>query len=517
MITYICGSMIKYKQFPDAFLKDLEKLMAEGDEILLGDSDFDHRVYGRLKNKQYENVSSMRNGPVRKHIYYSHLEPVLTSFVAMLEKCDRLIAVWDGESSDAFINILMLLALHKKCRMYYLPTGECVEIDSIDALSPYVPEREGWTSQDMEEVLRACGFEDQMVAFLLENYNFHETFITEIVGRAPIPLKKKLEIFEKLLKKNNLNHEVFKKVSDLIGKGADLGHVKQAVEDEFGGFGNYLSHSIAKIHCAESALKYGKYYLFREWYDTDSFIEKSNPRGMFDSFKKAKEYIRRETELENEDCSEDELLYEDWYRLEAWSDDVGNWGSDYVHTYDFYIFKGEICWFEELRADRQKNGLVYYMPEDREFFAGSLDLSFATPFRPGDIVNIDCRPFGPPLHALVMEGRHQYDCCFPQVLFRIPYTDCWQLTSMKHKRFYKDAEDTHYCPPLSPLYRLRMVREDELSEDDELLIKISKELNGDEEKGSAFWDAFNHGAMYGVSAEEVLKTWEKVKKGRNSA
>ena len=517
MITYICGSMIKYKQFPDAFLKDLEKLMAEGDEILLGDSDFDHRVYGRLKNKQYENVSSMRHGPVGKHIYYSHLEPVLTSFVTMLEKCDRLIAVWDGESADAFINILMLLALHKKCRMYYLPTGECVEIDSIEDLSPYVPEREGWTSQDMEEVLRACGFEDQMVAFLLENYNFPETFITEIVGRAPIPLKKKLEILEQLLKKNNLNREAFKKVSDLIGKGSDLGHVKQAVEDEFGGVGNYLSHCIAKIHCAENALKYGKYYLFREWYDTDVFFEKSYPVGLFDSYKKAMEFIRRETEYENEDWPDEEPLYEDWYKIEAWSDDVGNWGSDYVHTYDFYIFKGEICWFEELREDRQKNGLVYYMPEDREFFAGFLDLSFATPFKPGDIVNIDCRPFGPPLHALVVEGRHQYDCCFPQVLFRIPYTDYWQLTSLKHKRLYKDAELTHYCPPLSPLYRLRMVKEDELSEDDELLIKISKELNGDEEKGSAFWDAFNHGAMYGVSAEEVIKTWEKVKKGRNSA
>ena len=63
MITYICGSMIKYSQFPDAFLKDLDKLMAGGDEILLGDSDFDHRVYGRLKNKQYENVRSMRTGP----------------------------------------------------------------------------------------------------------------------------------------------------------------------------------------------------------------------------------------------------------------------------------------------------------------------------------------------------------------------------------------------------------------------------------------------------------------------
>ena len=41
MITYICGSMIKYKQFPEEFLKELDVLMKDGDEILLGDSDFD--------------------------------------------------------------------------------------------------------------------------------------------------------------------------------------------------------------------------------------------------------------------------------------------------------------------------------------------------------------------------------------------------------------------------------------------------------------------------------------------
>ena len=54
MITYICGSMIKYSQFPDEFLKELNNLMEEGDDILLGDNDFDHRVYGRFTNKQYK-------------------------------------------------------------------------------------------------------------------------------------------------------------------------------------------------------------------------------------------------------------------------------------------------------------------------------------------------------------------------------------------------------------------------------------------------------------------------------
>ena len=35
MITYICGSMIKYSQFPNEFLKELDALMKDGDEILV--------------------------------------------------------------------------------------------------------------------------------------------------------------------------------------------------------------------------------------------------------------------------------------------------------------------------------------------------------------------------------------------------------------------------------------------------------------------------------------------------
>ena len=61
MITYICGSDIKYSEFPKAFWEDLEKCMERGDEILLGDSDFAHRVYGRCKNKQYENVQKKKS------------------------------------------------------------------------------------------------------------------------------------------------------------------------------------------------------------------------------------------------------------------------------------------------------------------------------------------------------------------------------------------------------------------------------------------------------------------------
>ena len=501
--------MIKYSQFPDAFWDDVFGLMNNGDEILLGNSDFDHRVYGRCRNKQYENVSVMRETPKRKRSR-SHIESILPSYVSMLRKCDHMITVWDGESQEAFINILLLLSLHKKCRMYYLPTGECIEIGSVDEFKPYVPGREGWTVSDMQEVLRTCGFEDEMIAYLGKGL-LSETDVTEIISRAPVSIDKKLEMLKKLQKKNNLNHEAFGKVSSLIEKDSDIELVKQEIRDTFS-FGSYVSRAISEINWAKYWLKNGIYYLFTEWYDTDVFMEKSYPIGMFPSLKEAMEYVRKEEELERDDADDDEITFNEWYRLEAW-----DWyldGKGFRHVYNYYIYKDEICWFERMNEDKQENGLVYYMPENMDFFGGWLDLNLSTPFKLGDIVNIDCTPFGPPFHALIFEARHQYDCCMPQVLFKMPFTDRWSISSLKHKHFHKDAESSHYEPVLSPLYRLRTVRKDELTEDDEILIKISKELK-DEEMGYAFWSAFTSKGD-GISAEDVLKTWESVVHGKES-
>lgn len=518
MITYICGSMIKYSQFPDEFLKELNFLMFAGDEILLGDTDFDHRVYGRFTNKQYKNVSVMKEEPVRKRRHFVRMESMLNSFVSMSKKCDRMIAVWDGESPDAFVNILLILALHKKCRMYFLPLDKCVEISSVEDIIPYVPERQWWTKDDIEEVLRTCCFEDQMVTYLLENLkspSAAEYFVTEIIGRAPIPIKKKRELMENLLKKNNLNFETFTKVSELIRTDADIELVNQTIKDTYDLFGPNLSNYISAIHRAENAMKNSMYYLFSEWYDLDVYFEKSYPIGLFDSFKKTMECIKREEWYERVGAEEDEdedNLNEDWYRIEAWYSDV--FDKEYEHTYNFYVYKDEVCWFEELHPETMDYGVKSYIPVNNDFFGDISDLELSTPFKCGDIVRIDCRPFGPPFNALVIEGRHQYDGCFPQVLFNIPYTDNWALTSLKYKRFYKDAEVTHYCPHLSPLYRLRSAKPEELNKTDDLLLKIRRELKGDENKGSTFWGAWQHGASEDLSADEVLKTWESVKKLR---
>lgn len=510
MITYICGSMIKYSQFPDAFWKEVFELMEKGDEILLGNSDFDHRVYNRIRNKQYKNVSVMCDS-LKKEAFGSQIESVLPSYISMLRKCDRMITIWDGESQEAFINILLLLALNKKCRMYYLPSGECVEISSADEFAEYVLEREGWTSEDMREVLIMCGFEEQMTSYLTKDGPLSESLITDIISKAPVNIDKKRDMLEKLQRKNNLNYEAFGKVSLLIEKGSDFELINDEMSHTFS-FGSFISRSISDINWAKYFLKNGTYYLFMEWYDTDVFIEKSSPVGMFKSLKNVMKYIEREETCTREDDDGDKIV-DWWYRLEVWSDLHGSWGSENIHEYNFYIYEGEVCWFERMREDKQDNGVVYYLPENKEFYGGWLDLSFPTPFKLGDIVNIDCTPFGTPFHALITEAEHQFDCCMPQVLFKIPYTDRWAISALKHKHFYKEAEGYRYEPVLSPLYRLRLVREEELTEEDDLLVIISRELKN-EETGYEFGSAFNDQTGEGISAEEVMKVWELVKKDK---
>lgn len=58
------------------------------------------------------------------------------------------------------------------------------------------------------------------------------------------------------------------------------------------------------------------------------------------------------------------------------------------------------------------------------------------------------------------------------------------------KNFYKNADGGMYEPRLSPLYRLRSALESELGDDD-LLVKVSKWIGGDEGRGAALWKAWN--------------------------
>ena len=507
MITYICGSSIKYSEFPKAFWEDLEKCMERGDEILLGDSDFAHRVYGRCKNKQYEKVQVIKSVTPSRHRPEPRIKLSLPSAISMLKQCDQMIVVWDGKSTEEYLLMLMAVSLHKKCYMFYLPSERhdtSVAVMRPENLKPYARESEEWTPKDIARALFKCRFSGPMIDHILEQGIPGESLIAEIICKAPVSLKVKRSLMETLSKKNNINYKAFNKVNELIRSGNDFELIVQAVWDAIGNFGTCLEDCCRRIKCAEYSLKNCRYFLFEEWYDTDVFVEKSEPVGMFDTVEQALEYVKREDALETEEG----CVGEAWYRLESWSSELdGTWETS---RYDFYIYKGEICWFVELRPVKLKYGNTHYVTSDREFFNGSLDLSVSTPFKVGDIVNIDCRPFGPPFHAVVIEARDQFDCCMPQVLFKMPFTNEYRISALKHKHFYKDTETRTYCPPLSPLYRLRSVKPEEETRDDDLLVKVCEALNGDEEQGRLLWNAWHESGCEGMTAEELMEKLESL-------
>ena len=506
MVIYYCGSLIRYADIPHALWEDVDACIAAGDEILAGNDGFGHRVYGRCKSRQYENASVYKIDPKR-------VDPMSKAFIKFLsqeepvKKCDRMVAVWDGESQEVLMDVLLLLALQKKCRMYYLPTDSCVEITSVDELEPLVPDREGWTPKFMRKVFKTCGFGKEMIEYTVANGVLSDREMTEIVCRAPIPLTKKHKLLDELIRKNNVNYELFVKCAEAIRAG-NSSEVREAVKGVFGLWGDDLYDAANECTLAKMGLKHYTYYLFDEWYDTDVLIEKSYPCGLFGTLKQVKDYIRKEMELEQEDMEEGDEPYPSWYRIEAWNLDV--WDK-YEHAYNYYVYNGEICWFERIELRREKKGYEHYIHADERFCGGFFDMNITTPFKAGDIVSVDCRPFGTPFRALVVEGRDQYDCCLPTILFKVPYTDKWMITALKHKRFYKDVECGSYEPKLSPLYRLRSVGEDELTEEDELLVKVSEWIAGDEERGAAFWNAWHECPGDERTFEGALEVLEKVK------
>ena len=469
MVVYICGSDIRYKEFPKKFQLDLDEHIKKGDEILLGDSGFALWVLKICRANQYENVRVFETAMLSKAKPHTHLERSLKSVTEMIEKCNEMEVVWDGESCESLINMLLLLALHKECLLYYLPLAKCFRINNTDDLGQFVRAKEGWKEKDIRYVLEQCGFEEQMISYTLASGIPGEKLITEIICKAPVPLKVKSELIDGLCRKSNTNYEVYTKLSDLIKTGAGFNEVKKAVRDVAGISGVYLEDCSKQIQSAKNCLdSRGEYYLFKERYDTGLFMEISDPVGRFGSAEEALWYVKREGAARIE---------EGWYRLKVQALEL--LGSRV--QYDFYIYNGEICWFKE-------NVSSLY---SQVFFNGPPDLSIPTPFKAGDIVSIDCRPFGPPFHAVVIEARDQFDCCMPQVLFKVPGTDKWSISALKHKGFYKDTKTRVYRPPLSPLYRLRQVRPREIGPADNLLACVSEAIDGSEGRGIALWNAWN--------------------------
>jgi hypothetical protein len=112
---------------------------------------------------------------------------------------------------------------------------------------------------------------------------------------------------------------------------------------------------------------------------------------------------------------------------------------------------------------------------------------------------------------MILEARNQWDCCFPNIVFRYPGTNEWSLTPLKHRRLYKDIGWNTYEPMLSPLYRLRRVKKEELTEEDDCLLELSEMLSGSEERAAKVWERWHSASGEGLVWEQVLEVVNSIR------
>lgn len=136
-------------------------------------------------------------------------------------------------------------------------------------------------------------------------------------------------------------------------------------------------------------------------------------------------------------------------------------------------FWNEICRYDRIETGALELAVSWYVGESgvvwdfRSYLLNSAegreeisiydDFHVPTPFLPGDIVTVDCRPFYPVFHAVVLENKYPRDCCSLQVAF-LGGNRRIQVGELTHWRDYA-TKSLHRSPQFSPFYRLDFFHE----------------------------------------------------------
>lgn len=257
----------------------------------------------------------------------------------------------------------------------------------------------------------------------LKKTSLNSRILSEIVINAPESLEKKKVALEQLFKKCAGKVEAVLPHRHILAIQAALDNLTAAPGEVFN-----------LIEC---------------WYDDEMLCEKTSSGIPFTSFEAALTYLRKL--IAEEEWNDDTTC---WTIIEKW---VPAEGGHMERTYDYILIKDTIVDFRCYNTDT--NEII----GGRPFRISSRDpldvnLNLPIPFKPGDIVALDCRPFAPVKPALLLAVSD--DCCGVQMLFEhdgMLNMDIYDTAALKHGHGYKDAWDHEYLHPLSYLYNLRRI------------------------------------------------------------
>lgn len=297
-------------------------------------------------------------------------------------------------------------------------------------------------------------FPSDEMAFYLGKRPLSQEQLGEAVAGAAIPLKRKLELFLLLAQKE---------------------------ESPF--FSSMAEAALQAIR--EMQPKPGEFFYLKSFYYEESVFPTERA---LESFLTWEHIFERVQEYQ----ADDELM---WFVVEKWEPD----GSGRLKNhYDYTIVNGEVCYFYCDTLSRW----------EYEAFGESRNLNLPVPFVPGDLVTVDCRPFAPVSHGVILEVGDNQDCCCLQMLFR-QNDGAWDTGAVKHGHIFPGGCSLE----LSPLYRLASFK-GELPQEERMLEKVSQYVNGDEKRGAGLWNyLYRLRGMgrdkRGVTEEQILSYMER--------
>ena len=514
MKVFVGGSK-SLKSLPEAMLARLREFMGMGAEFLVGDcwgADFLIQRFlaeeGNYRNaKVYATEGEARYN--QAHLEVRAVKPELSGWgrrfcrsdgygyysakdKAMALDADFGLMAWDGRSRGTFINLVNMALLGKPVEVVngnsdsspikslenirgiladrnpsHLSAGDFLPQDDYSlALKLFVP------SQDM----RAC----------LARRPLAKGKAIELALGSPVGLETKLKLFKRLAYTDDVFHEVLDELavhaSKPVGSSEEITRIAYNTwlgvrNASFTPHRDEIRKALDVLHRrGVNDLVYRK----SVWDEQPELFEE-HEQGIapFATFDEALEDLH--FEMDDEEWDEDSpcwTIFEKWRRAKD-----GRW----VKPYTYYAIEGEVVFFEKNQYDKELHGWTSADCTYCGDFTGTLNIP--VPFGPGDIVTLDCRPFAPLRHCVVLEPDREWpDCCFPRVLSKGDgVCDLWHNASLKHQAHLHVS-----FPGYSVLYRAE-VYDGELPEDERILKEVGDWIAGDAERGKALSDAVSHG------------------------
>ncbi len=247
MKVFISGTKVinKFvKDLPDQVKGYLDKLMAEENEILIGDCwGTDTCVQEYLSRSGYKSVTVYVSGSKdrtrinagkweEKHVRADGKTPYVFRVEKdfhMAEDSDFGLAIWDEESKGTYINMLCLAFWGKETLLYLIKEQEWLTIRSLEDLRAFAGKPGEIGAEDIGEALRNCGFSEEMTEYLVTENAITPYQLSDVIFKAPISLDEKMGLLGRLGTRQNLKYDAFCSVESNIKQGRTYKAIKHDI------------------------------------------------------------------------------------------------------------------------------------------------------------------------------------------------------------------------------------------------------------------------------------------------